>query len=130
MLKASIPPSVWHFNSQPHEEADVETEITDYSGGYFNSQPHEEADRWKSYQFGSLLYFNSQPHEEADIAIIIAALLDLYFNSQPHEEADIIVHDFCKVIHISTHSLTRRLTILQGGIIEPRIFQLTASRGG
>ena len=108
MLKASIPPSVWHFNSQPHEEADVETEITDYSGGYFNSQPHEEADRWKSYQFGSLLYFNSQPHEEADI----------------------IVHDFCKVIHISTHSLTRRLTILQGGIIEPRIFQLTASRGG
>ena len=89
MLKASIPPSVWHFNSQPHEEADVETEITDYSGGYFNSQPHEEADRWKSYQFGSLLYFNSQPHEEADRQLLCERSANV----------------------ISTHSLTRRLTL-------------------
>ena len=34
----------------------------------------------------------------------------LYFNSQPHEEADRTGHAVCRVLVISTHSLTRRLT--------------------
>ena len=33
-----------------------------------------------------------------------------YFNSQPHEEADIIKKFTALYFHISTHSLTRRLT--------------------
>ena len=33
-----------------------------------------------------------------------------YFNSQPHEEADVKLCLFRSAIHISTHSLTRRLT--------------------
>ena len=34
-----------HFNSQPHEEADVFDDATNLFEGDFNSQPHEEADR-------------------------------------------------------------------------------------
>ena len=75
------------------------------------------------------------------------------FNSQPHEEADRFKDDVLVFNSISTHSLTRRLTILFpnpvqmwyyfnsqpheeadgfcfGGITAKIIFQLTASRGG
>ena len=34
----------------------------------------------------------------------------LHFNSQPHKEADEIFYNNSKIINISTHSLTRRLT--------------------
>ena len=57
--------------------------------GYFNSQPHEEADveplcftTWR------IRHFNSQPHEEADTAMTGIHSGSTYFNSQPHEEAD------------------------------------------
>ena len=33
-----------YFNSQPHEEADRESERRHEKRDYFNSQPHEEAD--------------------------------------------------------------------------------------
>ena len=33
---------------------------------HFNSQPHEEADIYKIYDQDNRCYFNSQPHEEAD----------------------------------------------------------------
>ena len=38
--------------------------------------------------------------------------LDLYFNSQPHEEADESEETDMKAIDISTHSLTKRLTLM------------------
>ena len=33
-----------YFNSQPHKEADADSEETRMVVGYFNSQPHKEAD--------------------------------------------------------------------------------------
>ena len=33
-----------YFNSQPHEEADLEPDAEREWSEYFNSQPHEEAD--------------------------------------------------------------------------------------
>ena len=57
-------------------------------------------------------HFNSQPHEEADKAQAGGGRHGGYFNSQPHEEAD--NKHICKEgtpNGISTHSLTRRLTI-------------------
>ena len=52
------------------------------------------------------------------------------FNSQPHKEADTIVPGVFRTNDISTHSLTRRLTLWRmlwtGGLK----FQLTASQGG
>ena len=37
----------------------------------------------------------------------------MYFNSQPHKEADVGVTEVSFVFHISTHSLTRRLTVFK-----------------
>ncbi len=34
----------WHFNSQPHKEADVIMQSESYHHLHFNSQPHKEAD--------------------------------------------------------------------------------------
>ena len=80
-------------------------------------------------------YFNSQPHEEADDSYFLFLRLYFYFNSQPHEEADpfsiFSIHytvvfqltasrrgwRHCSYvpklwIAISTHSLTKRLTMM------------------
>ncbi len=56
------------------------------------------------------MHFNSQPHKEADgyLARVWEYCYD--FNSQPHKEADICLRVIVFVLHISTHSLTRRLT--------------------
>ena len=120
-----------HFNSQPHEEADdLFTELIK-SKVYFNSQPHEEADCIRPSSHLRMLHFNSQPHEEADVASVERFVPPTYFNSQPHEEADDSsdsnsVNIFC----ISTHSLTKRLTLVVFIDLPPQVFQLTASRRG
>ena len=98
-------------------------------------------------------YFNSQPHEEADDSGWIYPDIWTHFNSQPHEEADekccngnVTATQFqltasrrgwrrcldriCIVIFISTHSLTKRLTIQRIDCCLPWTFQLTASRRG
>ena len=47
----------WHwmkyFNSQPHEEADIDADRFEFCVIYFNSQPHEEADHRRSWHFFS-----------------------------------------------------------------------------
>ena len=35
---------IWHFNSQPHKEADSVVNLLFIISAYFNSQPHKEAD--------------------------------------------------------------------------------------
>ena len=123
---------LYHFNSQPHEEADdgqsIDADIVSISTHSltrrltndnvwfgreekdFNSQPHEEADNILRYFLSSLHHFNSQPHEEADIG-----------NFTNQSQTGISTHSltrrltlpnptFFKKIVISTHSLTRRLT--------------------
>ena len=77
-----------------------------------------------------LFYFNSQPHKEADVRLITYLTFLIHFNSQPHKEADAgyVIHDNSLII--STHSLTRRLTIGNQGSICMDAFQLTASQGG
>ena len=56
--------------------------------------------------------FNSQPHKEADKAEGYAYNDMEHFNSQPHKEADPITYKTRASHYISTHSLTRRLTLL------------------
>ena len=144
-----------YFNSQPHEEADGDATFknADYQV-HFNSQPHEEADHAKmdrlydkSISTHSLTkrltttetnrsrngsYFNSQPHEEADSKQPCVDSGRNNFNSQPHEEAD--GNRPCRFKcprNISTHSLTKRLTVADDdGIRISNTFQLTASRRG
>ena len=62
--------------------------------------------------------------------VMILAQAHLYFNSQPHKEADECSSMIRPVKKISTHSLTRRLTISVYIWQLPRAFQLTASQGG
>ena len=57
------------------------------------------------------IYFNSQPHEEADYIVEQVENAWMYFNSQPHEEADNSGGASQSKINISTHSLTKRLTV-------------------
>ena len=54
-----------------------------------------------------------------------------YFNSQPHKEADGSMGKWKSTNRsISTHSLTRRLTDIEKGVLVRNVFQLTASQGG
>ena len=97
--------------------------------------------------------FNSQPHKEADGRKRWVTFSRRYFNSQPHKEADSKPYVAVFKITISTHSLTRRLTVKAGtpypsnddfnsqphkeadgfepGTYSKKgLFQLTASQGG
>ena len=75
--------------------------------------------------------FNSQPHKEADHIVLLCRLALINFNSQPHKEADETFYNNSEIINISTHSLTRRLTVSQHTrCFRIRTFQLTASQGG
>ena len=119
-----------YFNSQPHEEADNLRESRQKCLLHFNSQPHEEADLMRQHQGGFLYYFNSQPHEEADNQ---RRLECGYFSISTHSLTRRLTMKMVywfRLSVISTHSLTRRLT----GILVSRpvkeVFQLTASRGG
>ena len=75
-------------------------------------------------------YFNSQPHEEADRDSAAQVSEAAHFNSQPHEEADGRKTEKNNIDSISTHSLTKRLTMLAEINIHFHKFQLTASRRG
>ena len=76
-------------------------------------------------------YFNSQPHKEADDGRTVSA----------HVERNISTHSLTRRLtlnisikfedyKISTHSLTRRLTFVRVAFLLPEVFQLTASQGG
>ena len=54
----------------------------------------------------------------------------LHFNSHPHEEDDIMTGLAKSTIHISTHILTKRMTMQADTQILLLIFQLTSSRRG
>ena len=55
-------------------------------------------------------YFNSHPHEEDDNNPDGGNSVRRYFNSHPHEEDDELVSVIQKMVNISTHILTKRMT--------------------
>ena len=113
MAEACGSPDGKYFNSQPHKEADGISSSLLYPSQYFNSQPHKEADHSIKNGFYRHRHFNSQPHKEADPGGFNLCCGWWYFNSQPHKEAD-GNRAYMPMYHaeISTHSLTRRLTLL------------------
>ena len=74
--------------------------------------------------------FSSQPHKEADSSRSSRSHQSRHFNSQPHEEADFDLFFIFRNNHISTRSLTRRLTAVPCAPESDIVFQLAASRGG
>ena len=129
-LNPSLP---LYFNSQPHKEADLSYRGCSGRYKYFNSQPHKEADlscfcvelkffisthsltrrltKQVCLHAGLRRNFNSQPHKEADQSITSCFHSTFHFNSQPHKEADGYEAGRDCRCNISTHSLTRRLTL-------------------
>ena len=97
---------------------------------YFNSHPHEEDDWLRIMERWKKIHFNSHPHEEDDDTYLVCLLLYLYFNSHPHEEDD--GNSYRYHIHriISTHILTKRMTLLFSIHSYTSLFQLTSSRRG
>ena len=100
-----------HFNSHPHEEDDIKNW---YICCICNISTHILTRRmttWLWRIFLQVKYFNSHPHEEDDGGQHSQRLQLQHFNSHPHEEDDYTdkfngVGEF-----ISTHILTRRMTI-------------------
>ena len=78
---------------------------------HFNSHPHEEDDYVKTCNLRTLTHFNSHPHEEDDPAKSCKFLTNGYFNSHPHEEDDGLTLFIKSFNDISTHILTKRMTL-------------------
>ena len=97
-----------YFNSHPHEEDDINDSASTNSNGNFNSHPHEEDDSFSFLHVGCLGYFNSHPHEEDDCSFLYSSTRSF----------------------ISTHILTKRMTMNDCGSCEKETFQLTSSRRG
>ena len=57
-------------------------------------------------------YFNSHPHEEDDLCGGQTLRSYSYFNSHPHEEDDLGNSSSVTASPISTHILTKRMTVL------------------
>ena len=109
----------WYFNSQPHKEADsCRGHITSRCRGF---QLTASQGGWRLMHHLNWIqsfYFNSQPHKEADGKCMDEETQKTRnFNSQPHKEADRYRRSKKRSrVKISTHSLTRRLTLYWSGI--------------
>ena len=80
---------------------------------YFNSQPHEEADTLKLNKVTSYFIFQLTASRRGWRNCRLSGNQMTHFNSQPHEEADLYRRKFTSGGQwISTHSLTKRLTLL------------------
>ena len=97
----------------------------------FNSQPHKEADNTtKTLEILKQLFQLTASQGGWHYWLSQLRLLIHHFNSQPHKEADDLYGLAPVGVYISTHSLTRRLTIERRTICWQGTFQLTASQGG
>ena len=123
--------ALWlHFNSQPHEEADVIPGVTPSMISGFQLTASRRGWRYDPYIVLTMMIFQLTASRRGwrDDVTVPANLLN--FNSQPHEEADCSHRRCYRFYAISTHSLTKRLTYLCPLCIKVIIFQLTASRRG
>ena len=78
---------------------------------YFNSHPHEEDDKRGVARVATETHFNSHPHEEDDDRGRKGKIHRGYFNSHPHEEDDEENCGLMQETFISTHILTKRMTV-------------------
>ena len=78
-----------------------------------------------------LKYFNSHPHEEDDAAMKEATYFTCIFQLTSSRRGWLFhIHLSCSSISISTHILTKRMTMVCGDHVGLSTFQLTSSRRG
>ena len=144
---------IGYFNSHPHEEDDRIRRQPSEWYRYFNSHPHEEDDGVSPQFIRVAMHFNSHPHEEDD-----AERPDLRHRTEPFQLTSSrrgwpFIRLFSTAIFsfqltssrrgwhfgsvyvvwisiISTHILTKRMTVIHLLWDEYNTFQLTSSRRG
>ena len=131
MAEACGSPDGKYFNSQPHKEADGISSSLLYPSQYFNSQPHKEADHSIKNGFYRHRHFNSQPHKEADGNRAYMPMYHAEISTHSlTRRLTLLLRETLRFYYISTHSLTRRLTVNSPDVKFEPAFQLTASQGG
>ena len=108
-MRTVLQPTLLHFNSQPHKEADHYLSSSKPLQGISTHSLTRRLTRSNHQRHLPRVHFNSQPHKEADGASYTDSSGQSHFNSQPHKEAD------------RWDSKSRRTEMK---------FQLTASQGG
>ena len=84
---------------------------------YHNISTHILTKRMTAKEAGELVIegnFNSHPHEEDDGRHYERRKRICYFNSHPHEEDDHENQIYLSMTDISTHILTKRMTVMLG----------------
>ena len=105
--------SLIYFNSHPHEEDDLPLRPLYHT---FYISTHILTKRMTIRPLNDtipVLYFNSHPHEEDDRFTAPFMAPSKYFNSHPHEEDDRVYKTDPIRSSISTHILTKRMTVQQ-----------------
>ena len=112
-LLVCLPGFQFHFNSQPHEEADWMKSAIDNLTKHFNSQPHEEADqrRWKNMPRARRISTHSLTKRLTIIKLHNVAAECISTHSLT-KRLTVISLPLLYRSSISTHSLTKRLTIV------------------
>ena len=112
--RSNLPHQQYHIHISTHSLTRrlTETRVEWVAGDVFQLTASQGGWRSIDHPLSALsFYFNSQPHKEADRVLMSVLVSQGYFNSQPHKEADVWDAGVPMQLPISTHSLTRRLTI-------------------
>ena len=124
--------AVQYFNSHPHEEDDRSRVLLSM---FHSISTHILTKRMTFRRHNQDTYSNIfQLTSSRRGWLCLTPYLCQYgghFNSHPHEEDDLRLSDCCLICGISTHILTKRMTIVPVYIVIPvESFQLTSSRRG
>ena len=124
-------PSIQNFNSQPHEEADMGLEGSCWNMEYFNSQPHEEADVMQTANEYVKMAFQLTASRRGWPFRCIHGFHQIPFQLTASRRGwRVELNERNSFQGISTHSLTKRLTLILRRFFPEAVFQLTASRRG
>ena len=131
----------WHCKSGS-QNGKTEFQLTSSQGGWqsmqmlsswechFNSHPHKEDDPYPRLWFRSQNHFNSHPHKEDDHIRITLFIQTAFQLTSSQGGWPMACCAWMRCLVISTHILTRRMTISINHNIRLLIFQLTSSQGG
>ena len=128
-----LQPNHSHFNSQPHEEADITLrmstvlafisthsltkrlttqQLTTKLATPISTHSLTKRLTWAGTVVRSLIHISTHSlTKRLTILHVKFLMFCFYFNSQPHEEADRLRSNYNQTTVISTHSLTKRLTL-------------------
>ena len=122
---------LFSFNSHPHKEDDSTSSLLSRERMSFNSHPHKEDDRSRSSPIRTPESFNSHPHKEDDVLCVLVHRFKFLSTHILTRRMTVRTDSDSPVQRLSTHILTRRMTMIVCCCPSSReVFQLTSSQGG